>query len=112
MKAADIFQSNRAAEEMSSLYIRTRKQDNVLFYFDYNKIFIVDNERNYHWTFFCIFMGSKTIAFYDSLNGKPKSGKSCDGLLKMLEELARIEQRNFDFKDWNCVQAICTQQVC
>ncbi len=114
-KAEDIFlwiQSNTAAERMSSLYTRTRKQDNVASYFDYDKIFIVDNERNYHWTFFCIFMGSKTIAFYDSLNGKPKSGKSCDGLLKMLLELARIEQRKFDVTEWKCVQASCTEQVC
>jgi len=115
MKAADIFQwiqSNRAAGEMSSLYIRTRKQDNVLSYFDYNKIFIVDNELNSHWTFYCIFMESKIIAFYDSMNGKPKSGKGCDSLLKMLQELATIEKRNFDCKEWNCVQASCTNQVC
>ena len=115
INAGDIFQwiqSNRAAGEMSSLYIRTRKQDNVLSYFDYNKIFIVDNELNSHWTFYCIFMESKIIAFYDSMNEKPKSGKGCDSLLKMLQELATIEKRNFDSKEWNCVQASCTNQVC
>jgi hypothetical protein len=64
------------------------------------------------WTFYCIFMESKIIAFYDSMNGKPKSGKGCDSLLKMLQELATIEKRNFDCKEWNCVQASCTKQVC
>ena len=114
-KAEDIFlwiQNSTVAENMNSLYSRKRKEDNVASFFDYNKVFIVDNERNVHWTFYCIFMESKIIAFYDSMNEKPKSGKGCDSLLKMLQELATIEKRNFDCKEWNCVQASCTNQVC
>ena len=116
LKAEDIFkwiQSNTVAEKMSSMFIRTRKKDNVVSYFDYNKVFIVDNESNSHWTFYCIFMESKIIAFYDSLHGKPKQAyKGCDNLLKMVKELATMEQRNFDLNEWKCVQASCRNQVC
>lgn len=112
--AEDIFkwEEKTIGERLHEKLGKYIQRDGFSSYFDYNKIFVVDNEKNAHWTFYCIFLESKTIAFYDSFNGKPGKGKGCQKLLEMMEQLARIVKHNIDLKEWSCIQVKCRDQVC
>ena len=112
-----------------------KKSDKLASFFDYQQMFILHNENNNHWSFYCVFFAAKTIAYYDSLNTNARHNNDILTLLEqlktlelglglglgyatydkdiltLLEQLKTLENGSFNKEEWKLVRVHCVGQV-
>ena len=82
---------------------------NTFNFFDIDKI-IIPAHHNLHYTMYVVFMESKDIVFYDTLNLMPPKALSFEDVLSYIEDESREANVPFERDSWLFVTAKVVQQ--